>query len=721
VATFLLEIGTEELPADFVRTALPQLEALVRRDLADLHLSHGTVRSLGTPRRLAIQVEQLSEQQEDRVEELKGPPGGQAFQDGRPTAAAEGFARRCGVKASQLEVRATPKGEFVFAHFSQPGRPTRELLVERAPQWIKELQGRRFMRWGEGETRFSRPVRWLVALLDEHLLNLELEGSDPLVRSQTSSRGHRLCSPSVPIAHADSYVGALASAGVQVDRGARSSWIRQAVEQAAESLGARPDLPSDLFDELVDLVEAPSLIEGAIEEHFLALPPELLSTVLRLHQRYVPLYRIGTIWDPLALSAEVLLLPLFLFIANSSDSAADMVRRGNERVLKARLADAEFFLQADRQQPSQDRLEKLNRVTFAEGLGSLRDRSRRIEWLTDQLVAALALEETVAGHARRAAYLCKHDLVSQTVGEFPELQGVIGGKLLLAEGEPRPVALAVLEHYRPKGAGDHCPSSEAGAVVALAERLELLLSIYAKGERPSGSSDPYALRRAGNGIVQILLSDRNWRLDLDRLLQQAADHWRELIPGFKLDACALAQELTEFLRQRLISLLEESFAPDLVQAMAGANIPHSRLVNHPFDARSRTMVLDGLRREGRLLKVQAVVQRASRLAEQGSLAGNVLRPYEVVDPSLFQSPSEKGVWRVVDKLVAPASGEGEDSYHRLANRLAAGADALAAFFDGDSSVMVMCEDRAVRTNRLNLLGVLRNQASVLADFSRLSG
>ena len=721
VSTFLLEIGTEELPADFVRQALPQLESLVRRDLADLHLAHGTVRSLGTPRRLAIQVEQLSERQEDRVEERKGPPGAQAFQDGRPTAAAEGFARRCGVDPAQLELRETAKGPFVFAICHERGRPTSELLEEKAPAWIQELQGRRFMRWGEGEIRFSRPVRWLVALLDDRPLDLHLEGSDPPVTSGQLSRGHRLWAEAVPIPHADRYGEALAAAGVQVDREGRASWIRQELEQAAEAHGARPDLPSELFDELVDLVEAPILIEGSIAARFLALPPELLSTVMRLHQRYVPLYRAGVPIDPLALTSEDCLLPRFLCIGNGAAHALDTVKRGNERVLKARLADAEFFLQADRQRPSEERLLQLERVTFAEGLGSLRDRCHRIEWLSVQLLNDLALDPTVAAHARRAAHLCKHDLVSQMVGEFPELQGVIGGKLLLAEGEPRPVALAVLEHYLPRGAGDDVPSSEAGAVVALGERLELLLSIYAKGERPTGSSDPYALRRAGNGLLQILWN-RGWRLDLGQLLQRASAHWQGLLPGFSVDANHLALELAEFLRQRLISLLEEQgFDLDLVQAVAGENVALERLISDPTDALVRARLLAELRLEGRLAKVQAVVQRAARLAEKGTLDSDVLGAQGSVDPALFASPSEQGVLAVIQSLEASATGEGNGRYRQLATGLAAGADALAAFFDGDTSVMVMCEDEAVRTNRLNLLGVLRNQASVLADFSRLLG
>ncbi|MFO0118848.1 MAG: glycine--tRNA ligase subunit beta, partial [Cyanobium sp.] len=254
------------------------------------------------------------------------------------------------------------------------------------------------------------------------------------------------------------------------------------------------------------------------------------------------------------------------------------IRQGNERVLRARLADAEFFLAADRSTASIDRREQLARVTFAEGLGSLRNRVERLEWCTDVLLERLAFQPPTAHHARRAAHLCKHDLVSQMVGEFPELQGVMGGKYLLAEGEPRAVALAVLEHYLPRGAGDALPGSDAGAVVALAERLELLLSIYAKGERPTGSSDPYALRRAGNGLLQILW-ERGWRLDLPDLLQRCTSQWAALFPAFKVDSASLAAELAEFLRQRLVSLLEEEgFAVDVVQAVAGEGLALERVL-----------------------------------------------------------------------------------------------------------------------------------------------
>ncbi len=367
MSTFLLEIGTEELPADFARSALPQLEALVTADLQAARLDFTGVRSLGTPRRLALLVEGLAERQQDLSEERKGPPAGQAFRDGVPTPAAIGFARRCGIEPEQLQVRDTAKGPFAFARVLEPGRPAAELLVELAPAWIRGLQGRRFMRWGEGESRFSRPIRWLVALLDEQLLPLRLTGSDPEVVAGRTSRGHRLTPGEVTIPSAADYGRTLAAAGVTVDRAERAAAIRSGVEAAAAVLSARADLPEELFEELTDLVEAPLLLEGGIADRFLDLPPEVLSTVMRAHQRYVPLYRLGAAEDPLALEARSSLLPRFLCIGNGRPEASDTVRRGNERVLKARLADAEFFLQADRAVASIDRRDQLQRVAFAEG------------------------------------------------------------------------------------------------------------------------------------------------------------------------------------------------------------------------------------------------------------------------------------------------------------------------------------------------------------------
>ena len=720
VASFLLEIGTEELPADFAAQVVAQLEPLVRRDLEEQRLSCEGLSCTSTPRRIALCIDGLAESASDLQEERKGPPAAQAFQEGVPTKAAIGFAQRCGLPPEALEIRETPKGPFVFASVLEKGRTASELLVELIPSWIASLQGRRFMRWGAGERRFSRPIRWLVALLDDQVVPLTLEGSDPPVQAGRQSSGHRLLAPEITIPAASAYSDSLQTAGVMVNRQQRRQVIAEAIEEGATKRDARADLPDALLEELTDLVERPSLIEGTIEDSSLDLPAEVLSTVMRSHQRYVPLYSRSAALDPLSLKARGCLLPQFLCISNGLDASEDSIRRGNERVLKARLADAAFFLDADRAVASEQRRTQLSRVTFAEGLGSLLDRSTRLEWLAELLGRCLDLETGVQVDACRAAHLCKHDLVSQMVGEFPELQGLMGGKYLLAEGESASVALAVQEHYQPRGADDGLPSSDCGAVVALAERLELLLSIFAKGERPTGSSDPYALRRAGNGILQILW-ERQWRLDLQDVLHQACGHWAALLPDFAIDAPQLQADLQEFLRQRLISQLEEQGeAIDLVQAVTPISASQ-RLLRDPLDALDRLRLLEQLRSAGELAAVQAVVQRAVRLAEKGDLADDVLSSSGVVDATLFEQPSEAAMLDVVDQLASIVSQQGPDRYSKLSQALAGSAATLSAFFDGESSVMVMADDMAIRRNRLNLLVVLGNQAAVLADFAAISG
>jgi glycyl-tRNA synthetase beta chain len=594
------------------------------------------------------------------------------------------------------------------------GRDGVSLLRDLIPTWIDALQGRRFMRWGTGTQRFSRPIRWLVALHGDDVIDVEMPGADPVVQSDRFSRGHRLHGDQpLCIASADQYVKTLQEGGVLVDRDERSRLIRASIDQGAEAAKGEANCPDRLFEELVDLVEGPRILQGQIAKQFLHLPPEVISTVMQAHQRYVPLQIPGLTPDPLRLTAEAVLRPEFLLVANGLEQASALIIRGNERVLGARLADAEFFLEVDRRQASATRRDALSRVTFAEGLGSLRDRCDRIERLTDQLLTDLGLSDSVATASRRAAHLCKHDLVSQMVGEFPELQGLMGGKYLLEEGESRDVALAVVEHYLPRGAGDDLPSTDAGAVVALAERFELLLSIYAKGERPTGSSDPYALRRAGNGVL-LILWNQGWKLDLNGFLAKAVEAWKELFPAFAVDTAQLVGDLSSLLRQRITSQLEDDgYAADLVQAVAGDTVSTTRLLWDPLDVRVRIQMLRGLRDQGRLTAVQAVVQRASRLAEKGDLPSGVLSSSDVVDPALFESASEQGLFDATQRL-NPLAASG--AYQQLCDVLVESTPALEAFFDGDQSVMVMADDPALRTNRLNLLGVLRNQAAVFAQF-----
>ncbi len=721
MSTFLLEIGTEELPADFARFVTIQLDELVRTDLNQRRLSHGKLVCTSTPRRIALVVDALADVATSCDEVHKGPPANKAFVDGSPTKAAFGFANRLGVEVEELEIRETSKGPFVFANAIKKGEPAIQLLSELIPNWIAGLQGRRFMRWGTSERRFSRPVRWLIALLDQEVIPIRIDDTDPLIVSGNTSRGHRLYADKILVSSANEYFSLLSEGGVHVDRSSRFLLIKDLIDQAALALNAYPDLTDNLLDELTDLVESPSLIEGDIDDLFLDLPAEVLSTVMRVHQRYVPLYKLDAENNPLALQARNILLPKFLCICNSLCASKEIVRRGNERVLRARLSDAKFFISEDLTVNSDNRRTKLDRVTFSVGLGSLLDRVKRIEWLVEALIDQLKIQKPIDYYARRSAYFCKHDLVSQMVGEFPELQGVMGGKYLLAEGEPNQVALAVLEQYLPRGAGDNCPESDAGAILALAERFETLLSIFSKGERPSGSSDPYALRRAGNGIIQIIWA-KGWHLDLFHLVKNAVIHWSNILGELNFDSLELADDLCSFLRLRIITLLEEiGIEVDIVQAVAGETNSIVRILSDPLDSKSRAQLISSLRISGKLLSVQEVVLRATRLADKGDLKADILSPHNVVNPDLFEKSSEFGMHKILALLDPIASGSSIDRYSKLVEGLIAGSDALDAFFDGEESVMVMVDDPKVRKNRLNLLGILRNQAKVICDFSKIQG
>lgn len=720
MTNFLLEIGTEEMPADFSQQVINQLSQKVAVDLERLQLQHGIIHSTSTPRRIVLIIEELAEFSSDLVSECKGPPLNQAFIDGVPTQAANGFAKRNGLEPKDLEIRDTPKGSFVFAKNIEKGKPTLNLLSELIPNWIDALEGKRFMRWGEGDRRFSRPIRWMVSMLGEKIVPFNLKGCDPSIKTSNVTRGLRIKDDYLSLGSANDYSEIHMNTGIIIDRKSRKSFIKNLINEGSKKYKAIPDIPSKLIEELTDLVENPSLIIGEFDCSYLSLPPEVLTTVMKVHQRYVPLYKSQKDEiDSLLLDSEATLYPQFLCISNGPIEANNRIKKGNERVLKARLADAKFFVESDLSISSVKRLDQLKEVAFSAGLGSLFDRVKRIEWIVKFLIKEIDGPIINEESLTRAALLCKHDLVSQMVGEFPELEGVIGGKYLLYENEDRQVALAVSEHYLPRGSGDPIPQSDSGSMLALAERLELLLSIFSKGNRPSGSSDPYALRRAGNGIVQILFA-KSWSFDVNFALIKLIEYWSDIFPDFKIDRQNLLADLSDFFRQRIISQLDEyKIDSDLIQAVAGNTIPIDRLLSDPADIRLRAELLSELRTSGKLSLIQSVVTRASRLAEKSELTKQVYSAENNVSEALFEKDSEKEVFNLINSIEPIVTRKSSDRYLELAKKLSTGSDVLAMFFDGNQSVMVMTEDLDVRSNRLNLLKILKNQSSVLADFDQI--
>ncbi|MEA5579910.1 glycine--tRNA ligase subunit beta [Nodularia harveyana UHCC-0300] len=712
MTAFLLEVGTEELPAGFLGDAILQWRSRIPQSLEANSLTSASVEVYGTPRRLAVLIPGLPSQQPDREEEIKGPPAQAAFKDGQPTPAATGFAKKQGVDIAALEIRPTEKGDFVFVKKSIPGRPVAEILTELIPQWISGLEGKRLMRWGDGEMKFSRPIRWLVALLDDKILPIQLVNGSKTITSDRISSGHRVLHPeTVTIAQATDYLDTLGAASVIVDPETRAQIIQDQVQTAAQTTGGSTVIYPDLLTEVTNLVEYPSAVVGKFEPEFLQLPTEVITEVMVTHQRYFPVFKAAD-------SKE--LLPNFITVSNGDPSKADIIAVGNERVIRARLADGQFFYKADLAKPLESFLPQLETVTFQEELGSVRAKVDRIVAIANYISQQLKLETNQQQKIQRAALLCKADLVSQMVYEFPELQGIMGEKYALASGEDAEVAQAIVEHYLPTGAGDDLPASLTGQIVGLADRLDTLVSIFGLGLIPTGSSDPFALRRAANAIVNITWF-ANLPINLAELLTQIAT---DFAAKYHKDKNSLITSLQEFFLQRIRTLLqdEKHIDYDLVNAVLGENDPEytERALQDLLDVRDRALYLQQIRQDGTLDKIYETVNRSARLAAQGDLDKQQLEPTNLIQPQLFQKSSEEAFYNALLELVPQTQAAMRSrNYQLLIAALAKIAPTVANFFDGEDSVLVMDPNPDIKRNRLYLLGLLRNHARILADFGAI--
>ncbi len=709
---FLLEIGTEELPASFIDSAIAQWQAAIPASLAAQDLVPHHCQVYATPRRLAVVLTGLPDRQPDRQEEVKGPPAQAAFKNGQPTAAAAGFARKQGLTLESLVIRSTDKGEFVFATKQSVGQPVTDLLPSLAHQWITGLEGQRFMRWGDGDLRFPRPIRWLVALLDDAVLPLELVNGATTVASDRQTRGHRILHPEpVPIPRAAAYADGLRAASVIVDPAARRAQIERQVQQVAAQAQGHAVLYPDLLAEVTQLVEWPTAVLGEFDAAYLELPSEVITTVMVRHQRYFPVRA--------AAAADSPLRPYFITIANGDPAKAAAIATGNARVIRARLADAQFFYRADCTEPLEAFLPQLEDVTFQEDLGSMHDKVERIIEASEAIASQLHLHDTEREAVERAALLCKADLVSQMVYEFPELQGIMGQKYALASGEAGAVATAIYEHYLPRTADDLLPATLVGQVVGLADRLDTLVSIFGLGLIPTGSSDPFALRRAANAVINIIWH-ANLNLDLVELLAQLAADFVDAQP----ERPSPLEPLADFFLQRVQTLLQDELGIDydLVHAVLGeADRDYAERALHDLlDARDRARFLQEIRNDGQLAAIYETVNRSTRLAAKGYLDRHRLDPTGLVQPERFEQASERAFYEALVNLVPETeAARTERNYQRLVSNLAKIAPTVSRFFDGEDSVLVMADDPEVQSNRLNLLGLLRNHALVLADFGAI--
>jgi len=688
VAELLLELLSEEIPARMQRRAIDDLTGLLRSKLAAAEIPAASLRGYVTPRRLSIIAEGIPEAQSDRTEERRGP------RVGAPQPAIEGFLRSAGLTSiGQCEIRDTGRGEFYFAVLAHPDRPARKVLPELIRTAMTEFPWPKAMRYPASDLRWVRPLTSVLCLFDGEVLSLSLDRI-PVGRT---TRGHRFLSPGeISVANAADYLDRLRKARVVLDQECRRAVIRQGLEDAvaAEGLSLKPD--PELLDEVTGLVEFPVVLAGAIDTDFMTLPPEVLATAMRVHQKYFSCLR------PDGTPA-----PSFLFVAdNLATDGGRTIIAGNERVLRARLADARFFWDQDRRVRLESRVEALADRVFHAKLGSLRDKIARMEALADFLARHVPGADAV--RSRQAVRLAKTDLSTGMVAEFPELQGVMGRYYALHDGEDLAIAQAIADHYRPLGPNDACPTAPESVVVALADKLDSLVSFFALGERPTGSRDPFGLRRAALGTIRLILENR-LRLPLAVAFQHAHSG---LGPGFANPT----GELLDFIAERLRVHLRDAFVRHDLIAAVFAQIRESEGDLFPLLAR-----VDALR-------TFLELQDGANLLTAYRRASNIVaieerkdgRKYAgEVDPALLHQPEERAL---SDHLAEVGSRAGTllsgEEFDKAMTELARLRQPVDDFFD---KVTVNCDEPSLRENRLRLLSRIRETMNQVADFSQIEG
>lgn len=685
----VFEIGCEEIPARLMPETIRSLKASAEEKLKAARLEFKEIAAYGTPRRLVLFVGDLAEESEPREYEVKGPPAQVAYTaDGKPTRAAEGFAKSQGVPLESLTIRQVEGGSYVFAVKREEGRPAGEVLAEILPDLVRSLSFPRPMRWGSGELRFVRPIRWLLALFGTELVPFNLDG----LKSDRFTYGHRFLAPGpFRIEDPADYFTKLEKAYVVLDPEERRARIRAQGEQLAKEVGGRALFPEDLLTEVTFLVEYPTALLGSFAPEYLELPSEVVVTPMKDHQRYFPVV------DP-----EGNLLPYFIAVRNGTAEHLDVVRAGNEKVLRARLADARFFFEEDKRMPLADRVERLKHIVFQENLGTLYDKTERLEALAQYLAGAVGLDGAVGAFVVRAAHLAKADLTTNMVYEFPELQGIMGREYALLSGEHASVAQAIAEQYLPRFAGDELPVTIAGSLLALADKMDTIVGCFGVGLVPTGSQDPYGLRRLASGCISIML-EGELDLSLGEVISTAAGLYerQNLLPR---PAAEVAREVREFLVGRLrIALEDRGLRYDVVDAVLAA------APDNPGLAYRRAETLQRLRQEPFFRQLLTAFTRVANLARQ---AGG-----EELKPDLFTEAAEKELYDHYQKAATrlPALVD-EERYREALELLAELAPSVNRFFE---EVLVMAPDPAVRANRLALLKAIRNLGLSIADFSRL--
>ncbi|MBD1400198.1 glycine--tRNA ligase subunit beta [Pelovirga terrestris] len=684
-AELFLELGTEEIPAGFIPRALNDMENLLRQELEHARIPHGEVTTFATPRRLAISVAEVSSVQQRQELELTGPPARIAYDgQGQPTKAAIGFARTNGVEVADLKIVQTEKGDYLGISKIIEGGDTSDQLPEILTRVINKISFKKSMRWKDLDVRFARPVHWIVALYGGEVVPVTYGD----LQSGNRSRGHRFMAPDeFRVTGVEDYVEQARQHHVMVDIAARRQLIEEQLHALADQLGGRINPDDELLQEVTFLVESPQALAGSIEAGFLQLPSELLITSMREHQRYFTL-----------VDEQGTLLPHFITIANTQAVDPAVVVAGNERVLKARLADAMFFWREDQKTPLEKRLDALKKVVYQAQLGTSFEKVERFSELAAKLAEQFA-PDTLA-LTRRAALLAKCDLETGMVYEFPELQGVMGREYALLEGEDPRVATAIYEHYLPTQAGGVLPADDIGAFVSIADKIDTICGCFSVGLIPTGTADPYALRRNAIGILSIIL-DRGYALSIPELIARSVallDNKRQR------PAQEVVDDVVSFIRLRLVNQLAQQYPADVVDAVLSASF------TVPVDALARIKALTTLKQRADFDLLSVAFKRVGNMVKQQTDTR--------LDEQLLVESSEKDLYQqlqLVEQNVSVAIKRGD--YVAALESVARLRKPVDAFFD---DVMVMVEDASLRTNRLALLAAISTLFSGIADFSRLS-
>ncbi len=684
MSELLFEIGCEEIPAGFIEPALNAMKERLADSLKALGLEHGEIRTFGTPRRLGLVLDGLPTRQADREEKAYGPKVQICFDaDGNPTKAVQGFARGQGVAVEDLQQVEGPKGRCVMALRQVEGRPTPDLLPEVLSDLVRHVPFRKSMHWGSLDESFARPVHWILALLDGAVVPFRFAG----IESGNESRGHRFAAPDpFPVKDSKEFFARLENAYVVVDAEERRDRIRAACERLAKEAGGREVAGEDLIREVANLVEYPFPALGSFEEEFLLVPAQILVNSMTSHQRYFPID-----------DGKGNLLPRFIVVSNTPVEDVSVAVRGNERVLRARLADARFFYREDRKKTLDDFAEGLSRVTFEEKLGTLAEKVERIKEHLRYL--SPFIREDALSPALRAAEICKADLLTNIVGEFPDLQGEMGRIYAELEGEEREVFEAIEQHYRPRFAEDELPKTDTACLLALADKMDTIAGCFGVGLIPSGAADPYALRRQALGILRMLI-DRNYRVPLSDWI---AFSLSALTSKLTRDAQEVAGDLASFFEGRYRNMRKNDFEPDAIAAVLGAGFDVLPETENKLSA------LTEFQKKEEFRELAAAFKRVMNILKE--------RPEGVIDPDLFAHEAESELWKRYQQVRDVAGVAFRESRYLDSLEAMVGLkEPVDRFFD---DVLVMDKDEQIRNNRLILLGHLADLFLNVADFKKI--